>query len=684
MGTPLADFRQQYPQYDDMSEEDLASAMHAKYYSDMPVDEYNAKIGLGSLASRTGSSSLGAASPSTTAAASGIIEGIPVVGPALVGGAQRAAAGVNSLINGGSYADNLARAQAVTQGAQEEHPTITKAGNIAGGVAGTADMMLMAPEAFGVSGGNVLTRGLASIGSGATLNAADTTAREGNLDNTLHAAEVGGALGLVGPMVGKGMGYLASKIVTRLMPGVRLSGAQDLMGRALMRDGIAPTDVTSQMGDLGDAAVPADLGPNLRGQASALAGMPGEAQQQIRSTLGARNAGAGERVTEATNEGMGQPIDTLKAVDDLINQRAAAAKPLYDSAYATDMPQNDTVDELMKRPALKQAYSDAKTLAANEGDPLPPLSKPTLDANGELALDADGNYVGDTAVPPTVRGLDLAKRSLDDKISALTRSGNKNEARVLTKLKDSLVAEMDAAVPDYAAARNAYEGPTKLIDAQDMGSQLFSNDMVPGAVQKLLDGYSDGEKEAFQQGARGAMAQIMGTGRNDALAARATFQKGFNQQKLGMLIGDDQAQTMLNKLAAETRFANTNAVVTGNSETYARALASQELGANTSQVPGILRSILNFKPGDALASIAGQGKDALMDQAMQARNLELAKMLTNTMEGRQSLGQALIKIDKANRFGQISSKQAQLLTRALIQKVGPSVNVSDSLGGQSQ
>lgn len=42
----IAEVRQKYPQYQDMSDEALAGALHKKYYSDMPVADFNAKIGL--------------------------------------------------------------------------------------------------------------------------------------------------------------------------------------------------------------------------------------------------------------------------------------------------------------------------------------------------------------------------------------------------------------------------------------------------------------------------------------------------------------------------------------------------------------------------------------------------------------------------------------------------------------
>lgn len=42
----IAEIRNQYPQYSDMSDNELADALHRKHYSDMPKDEFYSKIGL--------------------------------------------------------------------------------------------------------------------------------------------------------------------------------------------------------------------------------------------------------------------------------------------------------------------------------------------------------------------------------------------------------------------------------------------------------------------------------------------------------------------------------------------------------------------------------------------------------------------------------------------------------------
>lgn len=46
MATKLQEFRTNYPQYDDMSDQALADALHSKFYSDVPKSEFYDKIGL--------------------------------------------------------------------------------------------------------------------------------------------------------------------------------------------------------------------------------------------------------------------------------------------------------------------------------------------------------------------------------------------------------------------------------------------------------------------------------------------------------------------------------------------------------------------------------------------------------------------------------------------------------------
>src|SRR6266508_6982704 len=47
-GMKLQEFRRIYPQYNDMSDDQLAQALHRKFYSDMPFNMFAGKIGMSS------------------------------------------------------------------------------------------------------------------------------------------------------------------------------------------------------------------------------------------------------------------------------------------------------------------------------------------------------------------------------------------------------------------------------------------------------------------------------------------------------------------------------------------------------------------------------------------------------------------------------------------------------------
>lgn len=53
MNEYLEKFRAQYPEYDDMSDAELAQALHAKFYADMPYEEFVGRIGLDTGAGRS-------------------------------------------------------------------------------------------------------------------------------------------------------------------------------------------------------------------------------------------------------------------------------------------------------------------------------------------------------------------------------------------------------------------------------------------------------------------------------------------------------------------------------------------------------------------------------------------------------------------------------------------------------
>lgn len=151
------------------------------------------------------------------------LEGVPVLGAyvpqagAAISAAAHGLTGVGA--DGGSfgerYAKNLEQEKAASEQTEKDHPYLSAALKVAGGVAATAPLMAAAPAAFGLEGTvpQMVARGAAS---GATLNAADAAARG---EDPLAAAGVGGIIGGAAGPAGKLVGKAVSSIADRLAPG---------------------------------------------------------------------------------------------------------------------------------------------------------------------------------------------------------------------------------------------------------------------------------------------------------------------------------------------------------------------------------------------------------------------------------------------------------------------------------
>jgi hypothetical protein len=222
----IAEIRQQYPQYDDLSDQALADAIYAKSYSDMPRADFDAKIGLPP-----------AAKPGTKEYANWALKQalagnkVPQVSqtppeyeaPKLNTPVDQVMAGYTSAVNaipiaGPSIMGKLNEAKGALQGRDPaeiaaENATVEQANPIASGagmVAGTVlpfmagGMIPGVGRALGMTGGLTSRVGFGAL-SGAAIGAADTKARGGSNEEATVSAGIGGALGGALPLAARGL-----------------------------------------------------------------------------------------------------------------------------------------------------------------------------------------------------------------------------------------------------------------------------------------------------------------------------------------------------------------------------------------------------------------------------------------------------------------------------------------------
>lgn len=618
-GIKISDIRAKYPQYQDLSDQQLADALHAKFYSDMPRAEFDSKIGLapaspdmppagakpGSkeyadwamLQARAGkelpqvTKDLGFQNPYSdlggkfVAGYTSAVDAVPFVGPTLLDWAQKGKAAVQGV--------PLEDVQRDTRLSREANPITSGAGTVAGAVLPfiAAGGIPGVGRVLGMAGSLPSRIGFGSVSSG-LITAGDTLARGGSIEDATKNGAVGFGIGAAAPLVFAGGGKLVNALTGKSAPKSAVN-----VGKALAEDGIDAASVPGKLAALGPDAMLMDLGPNLQTRAGALAAVPGAAQKTIREAVTARSAPAAKagRVAADVNAtiGQGPDIDLLK--NQIVTAQKAAADPLYTAVRDVPVPVAGNVKFVLQTPMGQQAFREAGKMAANDG----------IKVNGL-----------------TIGIVDYAKQALDDIVTAAIREGKNNVARQADQLRNLLKAEADKIAPDYKAAREAYAGPAAVMEAVDNGAAVFSKDVTPAQLARNLSNMTAGEKDAFLQGARSWVESQLGNAVNDVASLRNMFRKGWNEAKLRIILGDDVADDLLKRIDRESVYGKTSNVVEGNSETARRMAAMGEVAPETKDLSqtnwfGAVLAAFN----KARAGIAGVGQKKV--------NQDMASLLTS-------------------------------------------------------
>lgn len=501
--------------------------------------------------------------------AQGVIEGLPVVGPAL----SDARVELDALIAqlpGGMTPDQVRREAANRKAfLQEKAGNERLAGQITGAVAPLTVAGLAAPATVGRALG--MTGGLGSqtiMGalSGIGLVAADTKARGGDWTDAGITALAGGAIGGAAPIAIKGAGAAWNAMTRQGVPTASRNVAQ-----ALTEDGLDAGNLNRLMAEQGPDTMLMDMGDNLRTLGGGIAANRGPGQKVLRNAINERDAGAVPRVSAdiARTIGNGQEIGAL--TESIIAAQKAAADPLYSAVRDVPVDLVGGIKFVAQTPLGQRAFKEALALAANDGVPTNSL---------------------------TIGIVDYAKQALDDIASSAKRAGQNNAARQAGQMARMLTTEADKIAPGYQAARQAFAGPAAVLDAIESGRGTFKGNMSPADMQRLMANMTGSEKDAFLQGAQTAVADMLGNSANDVATVRTLLRKPYNEAKLRLLIGSEGTDDLLRAVDRELLFGQTANAVSRNSETARRSMASgmvnpQQQDIYPQGVPGMVFAAIN-------------------------------------------------------------------------------------------
>ena len=587
----MTEVREKFPQYSDMSDADLAGALHKKFYADMPLAEFHDKIGfkapdplnvkappdrgiLGGINNFVG----GTADAITQGATFGFADELGAGVRALARGATNLVQGKDADLSG-TYDRSLDEIRGREKQFAEEHPVASVAGNLAGGLLSFRPQLVGAGAVTSAPVAQSIPRTLAkATATGAGMGAlGGFGAGEGGFENRLSGGLTGAAIGAglgfglpaAGGIANTGIGFLKN------ISGLRdpRTVALDQLGRSLGRDETTTAAVEGTLNATNKPLAIVDAaGRNTQRLGRVVETIPGKGSDRAHDFLQERQLGQADRVGDdiATNL---SGDDFHKTLDDLDKARRAAAAPLYDEAYAQPIAWNATIDTLLDRPSTRKALANARRIAEEEG----------RDPSGlGLVVDANGNVTLDKTAA-SMQTLDYVKRGLDDVLepyrNEMTGKLELDESgKAINQTLRDFIKSVDDANPKYAEARKAWGGPTQTMEAARLGRAYAKGDaeVTLSRFQQL----SPGDQDAFRLGvARELAGKVEGT-RDGANSVSRIFGSKAQRTRLQALFPDAQSFAAFEKaMADEQRMALTRQVVTGNSQTGRIAAEQEDAGA---------------------------------------------------------------------------------------------------------
>lgn len=398
---------------------------------------------------------------------------------------------------------------------------------------------------------------------------------EGGAENRLlggaGGAAVGGLLGAGIPAAAAGIGggYRAGRTMLGMSDPEQVANSH--IARAIDRSGMSRDQLETGVltaNRAGVPAVPADTSVSMRRLGRAVETVPGRGSEAATRFLEERQIGQGDRVARQITRALGNDGNAIRTAENIMQARAQEARPLYQKAYEAQA-WDDKLARLLKRPAMKDAFARARTLAENEGVDPRTLGITGFDEAGEPILDGI----------PTMRTWDFMKRGLDDIIEknrnpVTGRLELDESGRAINGLKNTLLRELDGINPDYAAARRSYAGHSEMLDAVNLGREFAKGDI--DVIAQRISEMSPAEQDMFRVGATRELRRTIGKAGDGADIVRTMFGSPEKRARLEMLFRTpEEFQTFQRIMEMERETTRTARMVTGGSPT-GRIAAEQD------------------------------------------------------------------------------------------------------------
>lgn len=505
----------------------------------------------------------------------------PIPARSLVGAGRAAVANMTDLDPEGRAAYEKARDEVRVgdKAAEEQHPYIFGAGEVAGSIPAMAAM----PQAGIASRIPQAASGAAKF-TGKALDAMVTGAQYGGLSGAGEGEGLGeralkGASGIVSGIVGGGLAHTVgagigaaaqrygAPVVSTIRGWMNPEGeASRRLASALKVDqeliqagkanGMTPQQWAAAR-QAGEPVTLADLGSaNTQSLLRSAANTSPEGRAMLEKVIQDRFLAQSERVGDTVRNAIpGSSGNARKTADELVAHYDQGRVPAYRQAYQQgDKPlMSPAMERMMSSDtfvgAMKRAISSGKDRDVAEGlGGFNPMVNVTQD--GRIVFNKGANGV---PTYPNLQYWDQVKRELDDVATKAFKSGAKGEGDVAQRMARVLRDQLDAQVPSYSKARGIAADFYGESNALEAGRKLAGKKPVAEDVKAILRKMKPDERTLFQEGYASDLAErVIGRMKDTQDVTKAMFNSP-NERKLAAAIFGPGGMAMLQaRMSLET------------------------------------------------------------------------------------------------------------------------------------
>lgn len=422
-------------------------------------------------------------------------------------------------------------------------------------------------------------------------------------------------------------GAAAGALLTPVLGGLArpaVPKSAEILNRGFVRDNIDPATIPQHMDEMPGGVI-ADLGPNLQGQAAAIATQPGNSMRTVTDFMRNRAETARGRISGQIDQELG-PARPIPSIDAAIAQQMDNLGPYYTRALAgATGPVNVTPIASSMAQASQVERGAAQEAARRVRAMLDDVGTGTLTQN------------------PSV--LFSVRKALDPMIAL---EQNSNAARILTQARREVDAELARVVPDLKRVDAAYAELANQRAALTRGTQVMDSGkeaLAPQSWDEMMRANSRPQNSRLSEGARAEIERIIGTKGSDRVALSQIIkgEGSWNYERLASTFGRQRADSLFRILQNERTMAQTEAQAIAGARTSPLISAKEDLERQV-RPTGIIEEASNLKFGTAAVKLADKMFAGLSQSARVRTVQEVADaLISNGLSPQMAMNIAILR-----------------------------------------